>query len=301
MDIRNEQFQPTRELIAPAVMARSTEGLWTRGMATRSNGRESRGMFRARPLEERMAERLGVVRIEVDGAWDVDDLLALAEAMSESYGLFYPLVALDDEVRLRMHDDLRRIFWSGEVQSRHLGRRLYRSVPQAERLKLRRFSYESPGFMELGGILALLLLMSRVARSWIRTADDFLALWAKVEAFFRKRNDLRRPKRTTSLDSEMAASSDEARELVFEIGGGLGFDAISCDRLIEIVGNPIAALKYLVTAGKEGRKLAELQESGLLQLPAPGDDSASIIPTDPKNRGRRPGVEVVRKRRKSKK
>ena len=45
------------------------------------------------------ADRLGIARIQVDGAWDVGDLLALAESLSESYGLFYPLVAEDDTTR----------------------------------------------------------------------------------------------------------------------------------------------------------------------------------------------------------
>ncbi|MBR0884033.1 hypothetical protein ACVMGC_000976 [Bradyrhizobium barranii subsp. barranii] len=58
-----------------------------------------------------MAEGLrGSVAIEVDGAWDIQDLLALAESMSESYGLFYPLVATDEETRNRLQDLLRKQF-----------------------------------------------------------------------------------------------------------------------------------------------------------------------------------------------
>jgi hypothetical protein len=73
----------------------------------------------------------------------------------------------------------------------------------------------------------------------------------------------------------MEISSDEARELCFAVGERLGFDAISCDRLIAIVGNPFSALKYLVAAG-EGRKLATLQQNGLLQLPDTTGDAIEI-------------------------
>jgi hypothetical protein len=45
---------------------------------------------------------LGVISIPVDGAWDIDDLRALAESLSETYGLFYPLVAQDDDIRKQL-------------------------------------------------------------------------------------------------------------------------------------------------------------------------------------------------------
>jgi hypothetical protein len=43
--------------------------------------------------------RIGIIRIEIDGYWDIEDLLALSESLAESYGLFYPLVAAEDVVR----------------------------------------------------------------------------------------------------------------------------------------------------------------------------------------------------------
>jgi len=46
--------------------------------------------------------RIGVIRLIVDGEWDMEDLRELAEGMSESYGLFFPLVAQDEEVRARL-------------------------------------------------------------------------------------------------------------------------------------------------------------------------------------------------------
>jgi hypothetical protein len=95
----------------------------------------------------------------------------------------------------------------------------------------------------------------------------------------------------------MAISSDEARSLCFAVGEKLGFDAISCDTLINIVGNPIAALKYLVAAGAEGRKLAKLQQERLLKLPDPHGERI-IIPAAPAaKKGSRPGRIVVEKRR----
>jgi hypothetical protein len=240
--------------------------------------------------------RVGVIRVSVHGDWDIEDLLALAESLAESYGLFYPLVAHDDLVRERLQDTLRKQFWSGDIETRQFGRYLYRSIPREDSLKIRSFHYSSPGALELAGVLVALLLAARVARAWLAVGTDFISFWEKIEKFFEKKKHLRRPKRRITLDSDMAISSDEARKLVFEVGEKLGFDALSCDKLIEIVGNPISALKYIVAAGNEGRKLATLEQQGLLRLPAPTGE-AIVLQSSGKESRRRPKVsaDAVRK------
>jgi hypothetical protein len=113
-----------------------------------------------------MAEGLrGSVTIAVDGDWDIQDLLALSESMSESYGLFYPLVATDEETRGRLQDLLRKQFWSGDIETRHFGRYIYRSIPRDVSLRIKSFHYSSPGSIEFVGHLGALLLLSRVAVS----------------------------------------------------------------------------------------------------------------------------------------
>jgi hypothetical protein len=71
---------------------------------------------------------LGVIWIPVDGAWDIEDLRAPAESLSETYGLFYPLVAQDDDIRKQLQDLVRKQFWSGDIETRHFGQWLYRAT-----------------------------------------------------------------------------------------------------------------------------------------------------------------------------
>jgi hypothetical protein len=243
-----------------------------------------------------MAEgKTGVVRIVVDGDWDMEDLRSLSESMSESYGLLYPLVATDEEVRSRLQDLIRKQFWSGDMQSRHFGQYLYKSIPKDETLRLKSFHYSSLGAMELAGYLGAVLLAARVAKAWIAAGGDFIDLWAKIEKFFDSRKSLRKPARKIELDDDIVLGSDEARKLVFDVGARLGFDPVSCEKLVEIVGNPISALKFLVAIGNEGRKLATLQENGLLQLPQPGSDAIVLQGAGDKHGRRKGGVQVVRK------
>jgi hypothetical protein len=245
-----------------------------------------------------MAEgKIGVVRIIVDGDWDMEDLRSLSESMSESYGLLYPLVATDEEVRSRLQDLLRKQFWSGDIQTRYFGQYLYKSIPKDETLRLKSFHYSSLGAMELAGYLGAVLLAARVAKAWIAAGGDFIDLWAKIEKFFDNRKKLRRPARKIELDDDMVLGSDEARKLVFDVGARLGFDPLSCEKLVEIVGNPISALKFLVAIGNEGRKLATLQEHGLMQLPEPGSDAIVLQGAGDKHGRRKGSTQVVRKAR----
>jgi len=219
---------------------------------------------------------IGTIRISIDGDWDISDLGALSDSLAETYGLFYPLVAPDEVLRERLHDSLRKTFWSGDTDMRFVGSRLYRSIPGEESLKLKSFHYSSPGHLEIMGVLAVLYLMGRVAKMWTLVGDHIFELWVKVDKYFSDRRHLRRPRKSFELDKNMSLDSDEARALVFEIGGRLGFSDESCDALIGVIGNPISALKFLVVVGREGRKLANLQAEGKLTLPTPGSDEIVI-------------------------
>jgi hypothetical protein len=88
---------------------------------------------------------------------------------------------------------------------------------------------------------------------------------------------------------------------VFEIGPKQGFDDSACDKLIEVFGNPISTLKFFASAAKEGRKLATLQQEGLIQLPAPTTEGITLLGVPAHHRKQYGVVEVQRVKRRSKK
>jgi hypothetical protein len=229
--------------------------------------------------------KIGTLRFEVDGDWDMEDLRHVSESLYEAYGLFYPLVADDDDVRTRLQDSLRQTFWSGNVNSRFIGERLYRQIPRDETLRLKSFHYSSQGAMTVAGVLSVLAMMAYVARAWITTSDKALDLYKKIEKFFGDRKHLQKPRREFELDQEMALNSDDARALVYEVGGLVGFTSNMCEALIATIGNPIGALKYLAVVAREGRNLSTMQQEGKLRLPAPPSDEINIrAPTHPRSR-----------------
>jgi hypothetical protein len=127
--------------------------------------------------------KIGTLRFEVDGEWDMQDLREVSESLYEAYGLFYPLVADDDDVRARLQDSLRQTFWSGNVNSRFIGDRLYRQIPRQETLLLKSFHYSSQGAMTVAGVLSVLAMMAYVARAWITTSDKAFDLYKKLRSF----------------------------------------------------------------------------------------------------------------------
>jgi hypothetical protein len=70
---------------------------------------------------EPASSRIGTFTLSVDGYWDIQDLLALSEAFSESYGYFYPLVVTDEEAAKRIHELIQKRFWSGDIETVALG------------------------------------------------------------------------------------------------------------------------------------------------------------------------------------
>lgn len=219
--------------------------------------------------------------------------------MSESYGLFYPLVAPGDTERIKFQNWLRMEFWNGDPT--RVAKSIYNSIPHEERLKLKSFRYASAGYVEFAGILMVLLLLSRVARSYIQAGTELLNFLEQIEAYFKRHPNLRRPHRTFDLDKEMAIASNEALTLVFEIGPKHGFDQTACNKLIEIFGNPISALKFLTEVGKEGRKLAALQQAGLIHLQESSAEGISLLSIPAQYRRGYGIVEVQKVKRRSKK
>lgn len=240
--------------------------------------------------------RNGSFTIAIDGAWDIEDLLALSEAFAESYGYFYALVATDEEAAKKIHETIQKRFWSGDVESKRFGNMLYRMIPQGDALKLKSFSYASPGSLTLLGILPALYMAARVAKAWAAAGNDLLELWQKVEDFFEKRRKRKKQNKDVVLDDAMVTDVDEARGLVLLVGEKLGFDALSAERVIDITGNPITALKYMVALANEARKLTALENSGLLKLPATPAGQMPLGQAPKKGMRRGIQVETIKRR-----
>lgn len=241
---------------------------------------------------------IGNLEISVDGSWDIQDLFHLSESLTESYGYFYPLVAVDDDIRAQLHSTIQGQFWRGDIETRRFGIFIYRQIPKDESLRIKSFHYSSPGTLVLVGVLSALLLAARVASKWLDVGEKIFDLYAKVDQYFIKRKNLVKPARQLQLDEQMGLDIDEARVLLFELSSCLGFDDASTERIIGIVGNPVSALKFMVAMCNEARKLSDLEREGLLRLPRPSAQNIPVLPAmGSDGKPATQGVVVQRRRR----
>lgn len=205
-------------------------------------------------------------RVEMDGEWDIDDLGSFTSSLRLAYAYFYWIskepIRVDPIIRSRIVRDL----WSGESWGDRFAHNLYLRINPKDRLRIAAIRFESPGFMEIAGVVVVMGLLARVVRAWISTGAEALSLLQKVEDYFDRRR-LRKIKPTVNLDDFDGLVVDEARILCFEYGGFLGLSKPQIEQVIELAGNPISGLRLLVAISSEAKRLHQLEQQGKIGLP----------------------------------
>lgn len=207
----------------------------------------------------------GVLTIPVDGRWELGDLDNFAEAMRLSYAYFYVLAEDtekdDDRVRLLMS----RYFWSGSYEGDEFVDKLYFAIPEEGRPYIRRFSYASPGVVEIGAAIPALMLLAKCVQCWIKTGEQGFKLYQEIDTYFRDRK-LRRIPKSFDLDLLSPKDIDRARELCFELGGNLGMSDKEIERTLQLTGNPISGLKLMAQCVHESERLGRLDRGGKAKM-----------------------------------
>jgi hypothetical protein len=205
--------------------------------------------------------RIGSLKIEVDGRWDLADLQKFSESLLEAYGFLYHVLE-DENSSLRLRDSKFVFELDDDFDFFPWGRLFYQDISPPQRIKIRSFHYSSPGLIEIVGVLGALALAARVVRAWVSTGEAILGLLDKITKFLYER-------RRRRLERQRARDDDEGTALhfVFEFGGSLGFDQRFLDTLIQVAGSPMGALKLLVGVARPGKRMAELQQEGKLVFP----------------------------------
>ncbi|WP_150526500.1 hypothetical protein [Roseibium sediminis] len=217
----------------------------------------------------------GILSIHMDGRWDIEDMLDLADALKDTYAYFYSVQNAGNPENEHLERLLADHFWQGNMPLWKLESRLYDSIPSADALKIRTIKYASPGFMDIAGILGVLLLLAKVANAWLDVGSKLVDTYQKIEEFFSRRRHLQKAQKNFELNSEAVQDIDTARELMFELGDALGYNSEDCEKILNMLNNPIAGLKFMVALAKETRKISELSQKGLLSLPTPPIESVN--------------------------
>jgi hypothetical protein len=208
------------------------------------------------------------LRFEMDGEWDLGDLNALASTLKITYAYFYWSGVSKEAMPQEVVSLISRYFWSGEYIGERFAERLYWNIPESDRTRLKSIEYHSPGWIEIAAASGLALNgLAIAAKNWIETGEKALDFIERVRDFFRKRN-LEKIERRFSLGSIDGASLDVARAMCFEAGRMLELPDTQVENIIEITGNPISALRMLMTMAGTARNTGDLASKGKLKLSA---------------------------------
>lgn len=120
----------------------------------------------------------------MDGRWDIEDLSALSDALKDSYAYFYVVQKAGQPGNARLEQMVADSFWNGSIPRWRLEELLYESIPDDDALKILSIRYASPGALTIAGILATLLLMAKVVKSWSDAVSSIVDTYEKVEKFF---------------------------------------------------------------------------------------------------------------------
>lgn len=203
----------------------------------------------------------------MNGEWDIDDLDSLTSSFRLTYAYFYWISRDPYLIDPTVKHGIQRNFWSGEFNRDRYADNLYHRIPPADRLRLASIHFASPGWIEILGDRSVMMLLGAAVTSWIVAADKAFELFRKIEDYFEQRK-LKKIPHNLSLDEIDGAAIDEARSMCFEYGTSLGFSEDKIEGIIEIAGNPIAALRVLVAISTETRRVDQLQQAGKLSLPS---------------------------------
>ena len=215
-----------------------------------------------------MDTRSGTLTLKMDGRWDIEDLSEFADGLEGVYGFFASLFIEEEYLRRRIDDLIQREFWNRPFGKSYVGERVYGMLPSEAGLKIRSIRYASPGAMEIVGVLGVLLLLAKVVREWTAAGSGLVELYEKIEKFFAARPLLRRPARNFNLAAVAGKDIDDAKELMFDLGREIGLTDKLCERVLDMAGNPLSGLKFVVALALQARNVSELERRGLLELPA---------------------------------
>jgi hypothetical protein len=215
-----------------------------------------------------MPERVGNTRIGLDGEWSLDNFSEFTRTYQDLYAFFHALrtpEAVGDEDVERAHHAFRAYPWRGGWSSVDFYAALRSAIPSADRPRIIRIRYASPGLMEFVQAVAPAASVAIAVTQFPRLISAANAAYTEIMKGIhdRKMNkiDLRRAE--IELAREELAFADEQFQ---RLGEAMGISGDELTRLRRYSGNPAMALKILLSLYRRVRDVAELQAEGKLDM-----------------------------------
>jgi hypothetical protein len=188
--------------------------------------------------------QIGICKFAVNGRWDLDDLSVFPRELKQVYA-FHSTLSAENVVpfsklsTIKAPPPLR-----GGFSYVNLYNSLYNQIPMSERPYIYRFSYSSPGFLEIMGTLAVLNALIYVVKNFLSLAQKVLDIIRDSEDFLNERRLRRRETRQSEVEFS-ASEINEAKYLAHIVGKEIGFSEHDVEMLQSFTGNWVGTLKLI--------------------------------------------------------
>ena len=203
-------------------------------------------------------------RIAIGGDWTLEDLYEFPHVYSQVYTFLY---SFREGFQDQRHEDLESAYlsypWRGGYSAVNFYGRVEALVPSKDRPRLLSMRYGSPGWMDLGLVVAVATSIGILVNRFVKAIDQVNTLYTSIHKGLHERKLMKIDAKTKDL----AFRRDELRfiqESTDSMSRLLGFrNAKSIDRL---TGNPLATLKILLSLYRRVRTLAAYQDDGKVKF-----------------------------------
>jgi hypothetical protein len=209
-------------------------------------------------------------RIELDRRWSLEDLYTYPRTYSQVYAFLYSLLAQgeerdeDGEAAWEMeHEWLDDPYlanpWIGGYDAVNFYRQLERRVPKVDRPQVLGLHYGSPGWIDLGLVVAVAVAIRSSVGAFVRAARELHDLYDAIYKGMRERKlmDISVKRQELSLEREkLEFIEDSTARLARLLGVG------APEKLHRRTGNPLASLRILLSYYRRVRTLARYSEKG---------------------------------------
>jgi hypothetical protein len=209
---------------------------------------------------------VGDRRLQLDGEWGLQDLSGFGREYVQTYSFLYALAKAEDPDE-ELDERIQRAFaaypWRGGWSAVDFYLTLRVVVPKRHRPRIVRIEYSSPGFIELGLVVAFALTVRRIVKVVCDSANDINSTYNNIHKGLTDRKLGRMDVRRAELDLTKA-ELEFARESADRFAGLIGFTQM--DVIRKLTPNDLVALKVLLSFYRRVRALAKLEKSGKIRF-----------------------------------
>lgn len=202
----------------------------------------------------------------MDGEWSLEDLYTLPRTYIDVYSFMHsflrPIEAFDDPddrlvITYSSHP------WVGGFSSLNFYQNLKYIVAPKERPTVITIQYSSPGWLELGVVLAVATQIKRIVSCFVSSASELNALYKEIYEGMheRKMMKIEAKRESLKLSKEQLDFTVDSAEKLSKL---MGFENL--DQINKLTKNPLATLKILLSFHRKIRVLAKFDQSGKTKL-----------------------------------